>query len=1266
MLIQGSINTQRTHLIIKKYNDLLNKGILSNEIIVIVLNSFKKRFYIQELKKINSECDIKNIFTFAGLCYNAFFDNWEKISVLINNKDKENKPNLCGLEISQFIFKQSIKEADFSDYISKVNLLHQLFRRYSLIVQNELTAQEVIKCSSILKESFASDAKKAIDNYKLNTIRYRSFDYLRQLAILPFIYKETDYFRNIKYLLIDDADEFSYAFWNFVYTLMPQLREFVIGYDERGASRCGYLCAYKSGINNFIEQFKPKIISLEDKSVFCKTADEFYRAVISGNKVKLETISRSHYIKRLDMLEAAANYTAELINMGILPYEIAVITPLADEMLFESLKEHNINFQNISGSDKLMDYDTVKHIIYILKIVNNIPLKDHELKNILINLLKIPFRKCIEIINIYSKTKSIEKFKFTEEKNDYAYKKLIFLKETLKKTENSISEQIKIIFSNLITEFEFNVQTDKYAFLLKEAQNFEAAFKKNIENDITLEFITQIENSVISENPAEAFSIGKDAVIISTPQKIIDYSYKTKYQLWLDISSSEWQKQDTGTLYNAWVFNRDWKKEEYSLEDNINLTKDKTARVIRKLMLCSKQEIRFYSSIYDNSGNENILGLDDFIEISNNNRYKFEIIPRDDQKPVLEYKQGKMGVMAVPGAGKTTILLALIIKLLKDGIKPENIFVLTYMESAAKNFKEKLKLCIEETSQLPNISTIHGLALRIIKENGNYTKIGLDENFDIIDESAKEKIIKELFYKLKIDEDNYDNYLRCISTVKLAAKQNNLHSKHKEINRFLNFYNEYNAILKQNNLIDYDDMLCYSVKLLEENKEILKYYQELCRYVIEDEAQDSTEIQQRLINLINGKYNNIVRCGDINQAITSTFTNSSLKNFRNFVKQNNSVEMVSSQRCSRPIFEAANKLVKESFLTEGCKNAFYNIEIKGTENNPSNKNKPVYKIFEHAVDEKNFILAKVREIIKNSPDSSVAILLRLNSQVTEYNNFFINNGIKTIIRSDLLCQMRTFNLIFEVLKTMQNPFDNKQIAALIKTYEINNIYKFSEEEKTLIKDLKTPFINMNMDEISSEGILQLYWDVNYWLNNSITDPDILALRIGLYYSNNNTDKSNTYLISTIIKRLNTDSETFSELLKKLEYISQKPAYKFFEDESCDKNREPAINIMTMHKSKGDEFNYVFIPELNEENYPSNRENTHLKSGTHFVQTIKSLIDNSELKTNDELKTEQVEETLRLLYVGITRAKQELYLSNAKNYLKRKNTKHVALIEKITV
>ena len=215
MLIRGSVNTDRTNILTQKYIELINQGIEPSQILVIVLNSYKKEQFIKSIKN-NNDLDKSKIYTFFGLCYNAFLDNWGHISSLINNSNPDEKPNLCGLEVSQYIFKQCIKEADFSDYISKVNLLHQLFRRYSLIVNNGLTPSEIKERSLILNETFAEEANKAIEEYKRKTIQYKSFDYLRQMAILPEIYKNTDYFKGIKYLIVDDADEMPYAFWQFV------------------------------------------------------------------------------------------------------------------------------------------------------------------------------------------------------------------------------------------------------------------------------------------------------------------------------------------------------------------------------------------------------------------------------------------------------------------------------------------------------------------------------------------------------------------------------------------------------------------------------------------------------------------------------------------------------------------------------------------------------------------------------------------------------------------------------------------------------------------------------------------------------------------------------------------------------------------------------------------------------------------------------------------------------------------------------------------
>lgn len=1245
MLIQGNYNVERQNILINEYCNLINKGVETDSILFLVLNSYKKQLFINKIKEKISDKNIEfKILTSAGLCYNAFIDNWNYILKITGNISEDEKPNLCGLEISQYIFKKCIKEADFSDYISKINLLHQLFRRYSLIVQNNLTAEEIEQRSEILKEAFLKDAKKAIDSYKLKTIELKSFDYLRQSAILPHIYNKTNYFNKIKYLFIDDADELSYSMWKFIDAIIKNIKEYYIAYDKNGSGRCGYLCAYKSGISEFKSKYCPKEIILQPSAPYHNLSDLLYTNINNGKKTDINNIKFSQTSTRFEMINTAVKDINTLIKSGIRPEEISIISPIIDEAFINTIneKKYNLDFQIISGCEKLINTPEIKYLIIILKAVNNIELRDYEIKNLLINLLKIPFKKYINNPNNL----------YINNCDNSGYIKLINIINSLQKTKNKLSEQIKIIFENIIKEYQKDCDIKKYEFLLKEAVNFENTFKgENIEKD----FILQIENSIISENPIESIKIKKNSIIIATPQKIIDYSIKSKYQFWLDISSNEWFKEDTGTLYNAWVFGRDWNKKEYSLQDNIELTRDKAARIIRKLMLCCEKEILLYAGLYDNNGNENFKGLTEYINTQGKKEtQKFKIIPRDDQKPVMEYKRGRLGIIAVPGAGKTTILMALIIKLMESGIKGSNIFVLTYMESAAKNFKERIQSALPNNMELPNISTIHGLALRIIKENSNYIKAGLDEDFQICDDSLKEKIIKELFVTNKINEDNFDNYLRCISLVKLSEYPEGRESKYKEIKEFFNFYTAYNKYLKKNNLIDYDDMLYYAVKILKENKEILKYYQNLCEYIIEDEAQDSTNIQQTLLNLLGGKHNNIVRCGDINQAITSTFTNSDTAGFKEFIQNNKKIEMTSSQRCSQPIYSYANDFIKKSINNDCLKSAFYNIEIRGTNNNPQNQKKPEYIIFETEKDEKQFILDKIKSIQKENPKAAIGILLRLNSQVNEYNEFLLNNNIKTSVKTDNLSHTKIFKIIYSILKVIQNPLNKETIKEAAKSYISINYGNITDKDIEYINQLKIPFIHINPDEIETEGLNQLYWDIEYWLNNSTDSFDIMALKIGLYYAKTDTDKANTYIISTYIKRIMSSSQNNDTILSQLEYYADKPLslYKLFEDTK----ESTCVEIMTTHKSKGDEFDYVFLAQMNEDNYPVELKNVKLKNSGHFTETIKSIINNSEVKTPDILKREQIYETLRLIYVGITRAKQELYITTAKSYLRNKKVK----------
>lgn len=522
----------------------------------------------------------------------------------------------------------------------------------------------------------------------------------------------------------------------------------------------------------------------------------------------------------------------------------------------------------------------------------------------------------------------------------------------------------------------------------------------------------QIENSIIAENPYSVLEFDRNDLIVSTPQKIIDNHISTKYQIWLDVSSSEWVKSDTGPLYNAWVFQKDWDKKTYTIDDNIKLSRDKNARVLRKLTLCAQNGVYAYSSLFDSNGVENYGAIEDFLVVETTNDEEtevensgFKIVPRPDQKPVLEYKSGYMGISAVPGAGKTTILLALIIKLLERGINPERIFVLTYMDSAARNFRERIKNVQKRSSRLPNISTIHGLSLRILKENGNYEKLGLSADFEICDDSQRGRILREIASKMHIESKTAEEFDRAVSIFKIAQGKFKEQPTDAKLRKFKTFFSLYQDNLKEYNLIDYDDMLTGSVRILKENPDILAHYQEICEYIIEDEAQDSSLIQQELIALLSGKHKNIIRCGDVNQSITSTFSNADVEGFRNFITQNYNVSMDCSQRCSKDVYECANKLVTLSLASKDSEKSFFKMLMHPVEGrNPKSVNGVQSLIFDSTIEEKNYILKVIKNTLSKNPDYTVGILLRYNYQVAAWQDLIENSGLKAITRNQCLEQ----------------------------------------------------------------------------------------------------------------------------------------------------------------------------------------------------------------------------------------------------------------------
>jgi len=633
----------------------------------------------------------------------------------------------------------------------------------------------------------------------------------------------------------------------------------------------------------------------------------------------------------------------------------------------------------------------------------------------------------------------------------------------------------------------------------------------------------------------------------------------------------------------------------------------------------------------------------------------------NEQREAALHMKGPLLIVAGAGAGKTKTITHRIVNLIKEGISPNKILAVTFTNKAAKEMRERVIAEIAKNAKgqdtIPFVSTFHSLGVYIIKENAGL--LGLTKYFTILDESDSISIIKDTMKELGIDPKQYEP--RKIKSIISREKGKFIHladyteGAQSQMGRIVaQVWNLYEKRKGKENSLDFDDLLLKATKLLKENEELRRIYQERWQYVHIDEYQDTNEVQYLMSRLLVGEDKNICVVGDADQNIYS-WRGANLKNILNFEKDYPNAKIVlleENYRSTKNILEAANEIIKKNKYRPD-KNLF-------TENKVGEKIS-IYEAMDEN-DEADFVATKVLEMMdgpgarddffdgddakqdilkKNISGSAlnlseVAVLYRANFQsraleeaMLRYNVPYQVLGVKFFERKeikDTLAYLRaalnpeSLSDIKRIInfpargigkvtlaKIFANDMEDLPIKARIK---INNFYELLAEIKNKIQNEKaSDVVKFTVKKSGIEAELSAGNEEEKERLENIKELATLALK----YDNLPNGSG--------IERLLEDAALASDQDSLIERGERKEGGRASDDTARPDFAKSAVKLMTVHASKGLEFKYVFVTGLEDGLFP------HQKHG--------------ETKTNEDSEEER-----RLFYVALTRAKEKLFLSFA--------------------
>ena len=603
----------------------------------------------------------------------------------------------------------------------------------------------------------------------------------------------------------------------------------------------------------------------------------------------------------------------------------------------------------------------------------------------------------------------------------------------------------------------------------------------------------------------------------------------------------------------------------------------------------------------------------------------------DKQKEAVLATDGPCLVIAGAGSGKTKVLTHKIAYDIESGIKPWNILAITFTNKAANEMKERIEKLIGDAAKDLWMGTFHSICVRILRRY--IDRIGYKTDFVIFDTSDQKTLIKECLKTLKVDDKIFTD--RGVLSEISNGKNEMLEPKAYGVKYAGDFrkktiaeiYELYQRRLRENNAIDFDDIINFTIKILSENPDVLDYYTEKFKYILVDEYQDTNKAQFTLVSLLASKYGNVTAVGDNDQGIYS-FRGADISNILNFERDfpgTRIIKLEQNYRCTGNILKAANAVIKHNENK-------YDKKL-WTENEEGHL--PCIYCGEDEYDEGRYIVEqinhlKTEEYYKNS---DFTILYRMNAQSRAIEDILMREGIPYKVIGGLkFYERKEIKDIIAYLRLIHNSADNLSLKRIINEPK-RGIGKTSIEQIQEISD-KT---GNSMYEIIRNA-------QEYGLTRVFSNSRDFIEQIEYLKSKKDELKISDLIKETLNKTGYTkalENENSVEAETRIENLEEFLTVAIeFEEESADntlaeflenitlssdidgmEDQDDSVTLMTLHSAKGLEFPVVFLVGMEEGIFPG----------------YKSIGE-----------PQALEEERRLFYVGITRAKQYLYLTCAKH------------------